>query len=741
MSERRFEPDEVGVVAVGIEAYGFSPERNLNLKGPARHAVEFVELAMKAGVTADKVRLFLSIDAENSLDRVLGELSGKVRVRNAGNELEEFLVKDMQNLGCGLLYFYWCGHGALYKSDRRLFYADARDVRYNNLGITELLQYLHSNKFNHVTQVGFVDACAERVDLEAELLEGPTPLIKRTDNLVQVPRSQFFYYAAAPWNTAQSAGGTVYFSRAVLDVLGTEPKQLLEPQPDLWKAAIAARFKELWPNEADDFRPVTLLEFADGHVRSTVLVEGFNAAEQDEIRRAAELRGWSMELTSTVVNELAAFLSRREAEFCEKLYATFRGITHLSTPSTVSAAVRLVCGSTLEKKLEAFLAALREESQESAGAQAFEGLCHHADEAVKLRSIADSIGWSLAKWQTLYREWMDRDVPLPQTLELLLFESLNSYAKEDGAVILYLAERAAQEAPGRSSKFLNYCHDRWPDAVPIAAERLESRRQGNQNYITLELSTQRRGQAAAESLSVERAWFQAAGDPQPKQADRQMLEDFQRGKANLGERIYHVVRKLRKQHFNQVADDLIVLEVIVDAPLLLFDPDIFKCSAGHLLSLFNVALRWRDRLDPGEAESEAWDSWDDLAGRTCRQVRPTEKVTCRWLGWDEENMVALVRDHIQTALECASPKSLLVGLQPDSYHQLSSVLSASGAPFACWHISGVKGAAADIPALLGETILEELPHALRKARLNRRGTGLEHLTILYDDPQRDPYRN
>jgi vWA-MoxR associated protein C-terminal domain len=66
-------------------------------------------------------------------------------------------------------------------------------------------------------------------------------------------------------------------------------------------------------------------------------------------------------------------------------------------------------------------------------------------------------------------------------------------------------------------------------------------------------------------------------------------------------------------------------------------------------------------------------------------------------------------------------------------------LSASGAPFACWHNSGFKGAAADIPALLGQTILEELPHALRKARLDR--NGLKDLTLLYDDPQRDPYQN
>jgi len=737
VSEKRFEPDRIGVVAAGIEAYKFSDE-NLNLNGPAHHAVEFVRLAKNAGVKTEKVRLFLSVSGKNSVDEALDEIGVKDQVRTADSELEEFLVNELPDLDCDLLYFYWCGHGAIHQLDRRLFYADAGDVRYHNLGVSALLQYLHSNKFKHMVQVGFVDACAERVDLEAERLEGPTALWVSRDNLIQVPRSQFFYYAAAPWNTAQSAGGTVYFSQAVLEVLGADPKQLLQPRPDSWRDAIAAKFKELWPKEADDFRPVTFLEFADGHVRSTVLVEGFNAGERDEIRRAAELRGWSMELTSTVVNELANFLSPRGADFCERLCARFRQITNLVTAPTGSMSVRLLCGAMLERKLDAFLAALRELSEDSIRAQAFERRCHDADEAVKLRPIADSIGLSLTKWQALYKEWMEREVSLPQTLDSLLFESLNSYG-EDGGGIVYLAERVAQETP-KGFRFLNCCRNGWPKAVPIAAARLESRRQGNQNYITLELSSPRRGQVAANSLAVERAWFQAAGDPQPKQADPQMVADRQRDKADLGERMYSVVKGLRIRYFKPVKDALIVLEVIVDTPLLLFDPAIFKCSAGHLFSLYNVALRWRDRLDPGEAESEARENWEELGGRTCAQVLPTEKVTCGWLGWDEENMIVRVRDHIELAVGGDSPRSLLVGLQPDGdFGKLSSVLSASGAPFACWHISRIEGAAVDIPALLGETILEELPHALRKARLQR--NGLEHLTLLYDDPQRDPYRN
>jgi hypothetical protein len=735
----RFDPARVGVVAVGIEAYGFS-DKNLNLNGPARHAVEFVKLAKDAGVKLDKVRLFLSVAVKNSLDKALEEIEigFKDQVRNASNDLEEFLVKELPDLECDLLYFYWCGHGAIDGLDRRLFYADANDVRYHNLGVNELLQYLHSSKFKHRAQVGFVDACAERVDLEAERLKGPTALWVGKDQLTRNAPSQFFYYAAAPWNTAQSTAGTAYFSRAVLDVLCAEPKQLLQPRPDGWRDAITARFKELWPKEADDFRPVSFLEFADGHVRTTVLVEGFNTREQDEIRQAAEVRGWSMEMTVIVVKELAALLGRREADFNEKLCARFRQITGLAA-SPKGSVVRLVCGAMLEKKLEAFLAALRELSQESASAQALERLCQHADEAAWLRPIAQSVGWSLARWQALYTEWMDRDVPPPQTLELLLFESLNSYAKEDGAGVVYLAERAAQET-ARGSAFLKDCRNRWSDAVPIAAARLASRRQGNQNYITLEISSPRRGQATAESMSVERAWFQGAGDAQPRQADPQMLADRQRGKANLGERMYSVVRKLRTQHFKQVDDALIVLEVIVDAPLLLFDRGMFQCDDGDLLSLYNVALRWRDRLDPGEAESEARENWEELAGRTWAQVLPTEKVKCVWLGWDEKNMVVRVRDHIQEAVRRASPRPLLVGLRPDGdYRKLSRLLSASGAPFACWHLPCPEGAAADISTLLGETILEELPHALRKARLDP--NGLEHLTILYDDPQRDPYRN
>ena len=737
MSERKFAADRVGVVAVGIEAYKFS-NKNRNLNGPARHAVEFVKLAKEAGVTMDKVRVFLSVGDEVSMDKVLGELSGKVRVCNADCELEQFLDKELQGLDCDLLYFYWCGHGAVHELDRRLFYADAGDIRYNNLDVSQLLHYLRTDRFKHTAQVGFVDACAERVGQQAARLDGPTPLLAGKD-LMLVPRSQFFYYAAAPWNTAQSESGTVYFSRAVLEVLGVDPKQLLQPRPDLWKDAIAAKFKERWPEEAEDFQPVSFLEFADGHERSTVLVKGFSTADQDEIRRAAELRGWSLELTSKVVKELADVLGRRDADFCETLYVRFGEITNLAIVTTGSPAVRLLCGAMVERKLEVFLEALRGLSKESAGAQAFERLCQNADKAADLRRKAESIGLALAKWQAIYKEWMDRDVAVPQTLELLLFESLNSYATEDGAGIVYLAERAYLET-SKGWRFRDYCRHGWPEAVPNAMARLESRRQGNQNYIILELSRPRSEKVNAGLLVVDRAWFQAAGDPQPRQADAQVVADRQRKKNNLGERIYSVAEKLCFEHFKHVEDPLIVLEVIVDAPLLLCDPDIFKYSGGDLLARYNVALRWRARLDPGEDELAAQESWEKLAGRTCARVLPTDKVTCGWLGWDEENMDVRVRDHIQEAVRCANPRSLLVGLQPDGdFRKLTSVLSASGAPFACWHNSGFKGAAADIPALLGQTILEELPHALRKARLDR--NGLKDLTLLYDDPQRDPYQN
>jgi vWA-MoxR associated protein C-terminal domain len=725
----RFDPDRVGVIAVGIEAYAFS-DKNLQLKGPARHALEFVAIAHEAGVPMKNVRLFLSVTEP---DTDLGALEIG-RVRNAAKDLEFYLEKDLaEDLDCDLLYFYWCGHGAIDgELDRRLFYADADDVLYHNLRINRLLQYLHTSKFKHRAQVGFVDACAERVDLEAERLKNTTPLWVANDTLNTVPRSQFFYYAAAPWRTGQSSAGTMYFSRAVFDVLRGEPKRLLDPQPDAWRVAITAKYKELWPKDADDYRPVSFLEYANGHVRATVLAEGFNTAEQNEIRDAANRRGWSMEVAVALVKEFAVFLGRRDAEFCERLCALFRQITGLAISPGVSVAVRLLCGAMLEKKLEAFLAGLRELSGESASAAAFEILCQHADAAAESWRKAKAVGWSLAKWQALYQEWTDRDVPSPPSLELVLFESLNSYTKEDGVGVVYLAERAAQPA------FLTYCRNRWPDAVPVAKERLKSRRQGNQNYITLEVTPTRGGSTVSTSRRVERAWYQAAGDPQPKLADQEKLALSQEGSHDLGARMYSAARSLRNRYFSQVDDSFIVLEVVVDAPLLLFDPDMFQCEDGDLLSSFNVVLRWRDRLDPVEDQFKTRENWEELAGRTWAQVLPTEKVRCHWLGWVLKNMHVRVRDHIQEAVRCSSPRSLLVGLQPDGdYIKLSRVLGASGAPFACWHVSPLAGG--DVAALLGETILEELPHTLRKARLDP--NGLEHLMILYDDPQRDPYRN
>jgi hypothetical protein len=733
----RFDPARVGVIAVGIEAYKFS-DKTLNLNGPARHAVEFVKLAKDAGVAMENVRLFLSVGDQGSLDGALKELGIKDQVRDAGDGLENFLVQELPDMDCDLLYFYWCGHGAMQGPNRRLLYADAGDVRYHNLEVSALLQYLSSDRFKHTRQVGFVDACAERVGVQEERLAGPTPFWVANDPLFQRKRPQFFYYAAAPWKTAQSVPGTVYFSRAVLDVLKANPEQLLEPQPDPWKDAIASKFKELWPAEADDFEPVTFSVFADGHERSTESRRSFATADEDEMRRAADLRGWSVEVTSKLVKELADILSRRDAVFRERLCARFHQITNLTTEPLGSAAVRLLCGAILEKKLEAFLAGLREISEESVSAQTFEQLCRHADEAADLRRKADAIGWSLAKWQTVYNEWMDRETALPQTLDSLMFESLNSCANEDGAGVVYLAERAAQET-GKESTFVNYCRQRWPGAIPAAVARLDSRRKGNQNYITLELSCPRSEPVDGNLVTIERAWVQPAGDPQPRQMQRELLEERQRTKTTLGDRVYSVVHRLRMQHFRHVEDALIVVELIVEAPLLLCDPGMFRYDAGHVLSLYNVVFRWRDRLDPGEAW-EARESWEELAGRTWTQVRPMEKVKCRWLPWDADNMVPLIRDHIQDAVKRESPRSLLVGLQPDNdYGKLSSVLGASGAPFVCWHAPGVKAGAADIPTLLGETVLEELPHALRKGRSHR--NGLEHLTLLYDDPQRDPYRN
>jgi hypothetical protein len=63
------EPVRVAAVVVGIEKYEFSDDRNL--KGPGRHAVEFAEVLLDAGLLPDRIHLFLSLlEAVGAVDVV-----------------------------------------------------------------------------------------------------------------------------------------------------------------------------------------------------------------------------------------------------------------------------------------------------------------------------------------------------------------------------------------------------------------------------------------------------------------------------------------------------------------------------------------------------------------------------------------------------------------------------------------------------------------------------------------------
>jgi vWA-MoxR associated protein C-terminal domain len=268
------DPKRTSVLAVGLERYGFGPDRSL--PGVAQYAVRFAKWAIDRGVPSSRVRLACSWVQEPAPE----PLPECMHVQTTAESLIKTLVNLMDE-GGDLLLLYWCGHGVAAQGARVLFTSNAEDVLLANLPVDKIRSLLASSHgAGFPQQVLVFDACAnhfEQLGYKGGLLPAPFPAIG--------PRGgtqQFFYFAtdvgriAGYDRTAQQAA----FSTQVIRWLERQPPDLPLP-PDLGalRGSVEAALKEAGP-------PVPV----------TLVVQDFTGAETDKTYSAPRISLHSSQL-------------------------------------------------------------------------------------------------------------------------------------------------------------------------------------------------------------------------------------------------------------------------------------------------------------------------------------------------------------------------------------------------------------------------------------------------------------
>ena len=266
------------MLAVGLERYGFGPERSL--PGVARYAVRFAEWAIARGVPPGRVRLacsWVQKPARKPLPKC-------IHVQTTAELLIATLV-DLMVEGGDLLLLYWCGHGVAAQGARALFTSNADDVLLANLPVDKIRSLLASSHGAGFPQQMLVfDACAnhfEHLGYKGGLLPAPFPDIP--------PRGgtqQFFYFAtdvgrvAGYDRTTQQAA----FSTEVVRWLERQPTLTLPPNLGALRGHVEAALEAAGATGAGPPVPVTLV------------VQDFSGGETDKIYGAARISLHSSQL-------------------------------------------------------------------------------------------------------------------------------------------------------------------------------------------------------------------------------------------------------------------------------------------------------------------------------------------------------------------------------------------------------------------------------------------------------------
>ena len=157
------DPRQSHVFAVGISSYNLGS--SWHLPKAAEHALAFAAWARKRGVPRGNIHLFLStVDrARLAADIAQADVEANVATFAA---VTDFAFRDLTGMTGELLYMFWAGHGSISEDGFRvLFFEDLTPQAQLPFDLNDFYARLRTSSFKRFnTQIGFVDACANRFE-------------------------------------------------------------------------------------------------------------------------------------------------------------------------------------------------------------------------------------------------------------------------------------------------------------------------------------------------------------------------------------------------------------------------------------------------------------------------------------------------------------------------------------------------------------------------------------------------
>ena len=306
------DPKRTSVLAVGLERYGFGPERSL--PGVARYAVRFAEWAIDRGVPPSRVRLGCSWVQKPAPE----PLPNCISVQTTAEALIATL-RDLMVEGGDLLLLYWCGHGVAALGARALFTSNADDVLLANLPVDKIRSLLASSHgAGFPQQVLVFDACANH--FEHLGYKGGLPPAQIPDIPPRGGTQQFFYFATDVGRVAgyNSTTQQAAFSTEVIGWLESQAERTLPPDLRALRGDVDAALEASGTAGPSPPVPVTLV------------VRDFSGHETDKVYGVAGISLHSSQLR-LLGDVIAGGLQQISPEFGKAVAAKLAGV-HATGP-------------------------------------------------------------------------------------------------------------------------------------------------------------------------------------------------------------------------------------------------------------------------------------------------------------------------------------------------------------------------------------------------------------------------